>query len=169
MHEHTYNCCLSSGFMRFSSSLPIKHVIVNLRSRPGRISDTCITVMFLGNRGWEGQHGWPFETYVFVERSQETSAKRSRQLVTQRQKKQRSQPTVEANRATEEQEESKVESKYWRFFTSQVFRLTLHVTVLWTTTNRATRDTCAVCPIHAAWRLEQREACVVLVFGVKGY
>ena len=62
---------------------------------------------------------------------------------------------------------SKVESTYWKFFTSQVFGLTLYITVvctiLWTLTKWAQPDTCAVRPIHA-WRLARREAsyaCVV--------
>ena len=88
-----------------------------------------------------------------------------------RKKKQRSQPTIEANRGTEEQErvESKVESTYWRFFTGQVlaslFTLPFFCTVLWTPTKRTMPDTCVVRPIHAAWCLERCEAsyaCVVI-------
>ena len=86
-----------------------------------------------------------------------------------RKKKQRSQPTVEANRGTEEQErvESKVGSAYWRFFASQVlaslFTLPFFCTVLWTPTKRTMPDT--VRPIHAAWCLERCKAsyaCVVI-------
>ena len=93
-----------------------------------------------------------------------------------RKKKQRSQPTVEANRGTEEQKrvESKVGSAYWRFFASQVlaslFTLPFFCTVLWTPTKRTMPDTCATHPIHAAWRLERCEvsyACVVLVINLQ--
>ena len=46
-------------------------------------------------------------------------------------KKQRSQPTVESQESDRRtRKSSKVESTYWRLFTSQVFRLTLHVTVV---------------------------------------
>ena len=103
------------------------------------------------------------------------SAERSRRLLTpaeKKTKKQRSQPTVESQESDRRtRKSSKVESTYWRFFTSQVFRLTLHVTVVLYCsldshyTKRATPDTCAARPIRA-WRLERREAscaCVVLV------
>ena len=130
---------------------------VNLCSPWGRISDMCITrrrwddvswgwrtgrtarlalhndvgTMFLGNGGRGGQRDWPFTMYIFVEPSLWKSPEHSRRLTTEN-KKQKSQPAVEANRVTEEQDrvESEVESTYWRFFITQVFRLTLHVTVL---------------------------------------
>ena len=59
---------------------------------------------------------------------------------------------------------SKVESTYWRFFKSQVFRLTLHdnVVLYW---NEQCLTPAPQPPIHT-WRLERREAsytCVVLV------
>ena len=123
-----------------------------------------------GRRG--GQRDWPFATYVFAERSAQTSAERSPRLPTLRKKKQRSQPTVESQESDRRtRKSSKVESTYWRFFTSQVFRLTLHVTVVLYCslgshyTKRATPDTCAARPIRA-WHLEWREAsyaCVLLV------
>ena len=56
------------------------------------------------------------------------SAECSRRLATKK-KKQSSQPTVETKRATEEQE-FKSRKHIWRFFTSQVFRVTLHIIVV---------------------------------------
>ena len=108
---------------------------VNLRSRPGRISDpTYITQrwddVFWATEDREDSAAGPSQRTYLAESSAEASAERSRQLATltnnkiKRSVHGRSQESKKRTRKS-----STVESTYWKFFTSQVFRLTLHVTV----------------------------------------
>ena len=81
-----------------------------MRSRLGpgtqALLDMCITcdvgTTFLGDG--EDSAAGPLQRTYFAESNAKTSAERSRQLPTLRKKKQRSQSTVDAKRATEEQE-----------------------------------------------------------------
>ena len=114
---------------------------VNLRSRSecrfaltsGRISDTCITWQHRDNVSWwwrTGRTVW-LAMYLQSQLHKRMLNAADSSWLCKKNKKQRNQPTVEAKRVTEEQEKiSKVESLYWRFFTSQVFRLSLHDTVV---------------------------------------
>ena len=114
---------------------------VNLRSRPGRISDTYITRRSRDDISCRRRTGRTAR--LALRNVRICGAKCINECWTQptaadsgwdKTKKQRSQPTVESQESDRRtRKSSKVESTYWRFFTSQVFRLTLHVTVvLWT-------------------------------------
>ena len=99
--------------------------------------NTCITRRHRDDVSWRQRMGrtvWLALCNVHICGAKSINECWTRQLTADdsENKKQRSQPTIEANRVTEEQErvESKVESTYWRFLTSQVFSLTLHVSVL---------------------------------------
>ena len=73
----------------------------------------------------------PSQRTYLAESSAETSAERSRQLATLTMNKtKRSVHRRSQVRKKRTRESSTVESTYWIFFTSQVFRLTLHVTVV---------------------------------------
>ena len=62
--------------------------------------------------------------------------------------KQISQPTVEVKRATKEQEKSsKVESTYWRLFTSQVYLGSFFTILLFCTKQATPPDTCTGAPL----------------------
>ena len=104
---------------------------VNLRSCPGRISDTCIT------RRWNDISWWwkMGRTARLVLRdcgvkcinecwTQLTAGNSERKKA----KKSAHHRCQQSDRRT--RKSSKVESTYWRFFTSQVFRLTLHVSIV---------------------------------------
>ena len=115
---------------------------VNLRSRPGRISpDTYITRRSQDDISCRWRTGRTAR--LALRNVRICGAKCINECWTQptaadsgweKTKKQRSQPTVESQESDRRtRKSSKVESTYWRFFASQVFRLTLHVTVvLWT-------------------------------------
>ena len=151
---------------------------VNLRSRPGRISDTYITRRSRDDISCRWRTGRTAR--LALRNVRICGAKCINECWTQptaadsgweKTKKQRSQPTVESQESDRRTtKSSKVESTYWRFLTSQVFRLTLHVTVvLWTPTilNEQRLTPAPRAPsAHSAWRLKRREAscaCVVLV------
>ena len=127
---------------------------VNLRSRPGRISDTtCITRRrddILATEEGEDSAAGPLQRMYLAESGAEASAERSRRLATlTKNKTKRSVHRRSPESKKKTRKNSTVESMYWRFFTSQVFRLTLHVNYR-----------------CCAWSLEWHEAsyaCVLLV------
>ena len=106
-----------------------------MRSRPAgyRIPRALhdVGTMFLATEDGEDSAAGPLQCTYLAASSAEASAERSRQLATLTKNKTkrpvhgRSQESKKRARKS-----STVESTYWRFFTSQMFRLTLHVTVV---------------------------------------
>ena len=112
----------------------------------------------------------PLQRMYLAESSAEASAERSQWLTKNKTKRSVHRRSQESKKRT--RKSSTVESTYCRFFTSQVFRLTLHVTVVLycslDSTKRAMPDTFAARPT-CTWRLERRKApyaCVLLVNGL---
>ena len=99
----------------------------------GRISDTCIHDdvepygTFLGDRGRGGQHSGPLEC-VSLRRKVHKQVLNAAWLATLR--KANKSAHHRSQESDRRRKSSKLESTYWRFFTSQVLRLTLHDTVV---------------------------------------
>ena len=86
---------------------------------------------FFGAEDWEDSAAGPSQGTYLAESSGEMSAECSRWLMTlTKNKTKRSvhRRSQESNKST--RKSSTVESTYWRFFTSQVYWLTLHVTTV---------------------------------------
>ena len=103
---------------------------VNLRSHPGRISVSYMTTSgrrFLATKDGEDSAVGPSQRTYLAESSAEASAERSRRLATLTKNKTKRSVHCRSKERKKRTKSLTVESTYWRFFTSQVFRLTLHV------------------------------------------
>ena len=109
---------------------------VNLESHPRRISDTMgIRCHFLATEDGEDSSAEPLQCMYLVESSAEASTECSRRLATLTKNKTKTPGKRSVHLRNQESKKrtrksSTVESTYWRFFTSQVFRLTIHVTIV---------------------------------------
>ena len=159
-----YCCRLSYFYCCICMYVSVTLRNVNLRSPPGRMSDTCITRRFLATEDGEDNMAGPLQhMYLGSQREAMRINKCWMQPTigdSEKKKNSAHRWNQESDRRT--RKSSKVESTYWRFFTSQVFRLTLQVP-LFCTKQRLTLALRTPLP----WRLERREAlyaCVVLAY-----